>query len=172
VHGATRPEGVVILALAMLTACAGPRFVEGFLIDEARGFKLQVLRDGWTRVEATGAEVAFRAEPGGQIAAFIVSCDGEQQLPLKTLARHLFFGIEAKRIVTQEPILLDGAEAVHTVLEGRVSEDPVMVSSYVAKDARCVYDLLYVASPATFDERLADFEQLAGSLAFTGTRHP
>ena len=167
---AWRPEGVVAFALLMLTACATTKVVDGFLVDEARGFKIPILRDGWRRFEAEGVEAAYRAEPGGQIAALVVSCEDERALPLKTLARRLFFGIGAKRILAQEPVSLDGAEAIHTLLEGRLKDSDVMVSSYVAKDAGCVYDLVYVATPVTFQQRLPEFEQFVKGWAFTRTR--
>lgn len=163
-----RRERVAAFALLLtLMGCATTRVHDGFLIDETRGFKVPVLRDGWSPIEARGVEIAYRAEPGGQIAALFVSCNGEQGLPLRTLARRLFFGIGAKQIVTQEPISLDGAEAIHTVLEGRLSDTDVMVSSYVTKDAACVYDLVYVATPAAFPKRLSEFERFVRGWAFT-----
>ncbi len=151
----------------MLTACATSRVVDGFLVDEARGFKIPMLLDDWRRIEAKGVEVAFRAEPGGQIAALAVSCEGEQTLPLRILARRLFFGIGTKRIVRQEPVSLNGAEAMHTVLEGHLKDTDVMVSSYVAKDAGCVYDLVYVATPSAFQQRIGEFERFVKGWVFT-----
>ncbi len=143
----------------MLTACASSHVVDGFFVDEARGFKIPILRDGWRQFEVKGLDLAFRAEPGGQVAALFVSCEGQQELPLQILARRLFFGIGAKQIMTQEPVSLNGTEAIHTLLEGRLKDDDVMVSSYVAKDRECVYDLVYVAAPTDFQDRLAEFER-------------
>ncbi len=164
-----RREGIAAFALVMtLMGCATTRVYDGFLIDEARGFKIPVLRDGWSRIEANGVEIAYRAEPGGQIAALLVNCNDEQRLPLRTLARRLFFGIGAKQILMQEPVSLDGAEAIHTLLEGRLRDADVMVSSYVTKDAACVYDLVYVATPAGFQQRLPEFERFVRGWAFTG----
>jgi len=164
---AWRSEGAAAFALLVLTACATTRVVDGVLIDEARGFKVPMLLDDWQRFETKGVEVAFRAEPGGQIAALAVSCDGEQTLPLRILAKRLFFGIGTKRVLTQEPVSLNGAEAMHTVLEGYLKDADVMVSSYVAKDAGCVYDLVYVATPSGFQQRLAEFERFVKGWVFT-----
>jgi hypothetical protein len=133
--------------------------VDGFFVDEARGFKVPMLSDGWQRLEAEGVDLAFRAEPGGQVAALFVSCEGEQPLPLRILARRLFFGISAKQVMVQEPVSLNGTEAMHTVMEGRLKDADVMASSYVAKGGECVYDLVYVATPASFQERLPEFER-------------
>jgi UDP-glucose 4-epimerase len=112
--------------------------------------------------------VAFRAEPGGQVAALFVSCEGQQAIPLRILSRRLFFGIGAKRVMAQEQVSLNGTEAIHTLLEGRVKDAEVMVSSYVAKDATCVYDLVYVAAHAAFEERLPEFERFVKGWVLTG----
>lgn len=165
-----RLEGVAAIALLVLSACAATRIVDGYLVDDARGFKIPVLSDGWRQFETEGVEVAFRAEPGGQVAALFVSCEGQQVVPLRILSRRLFFGIDAKRVLAQEPVSLNGTEAIHTLLEGRFKDADVMVSSYVARDATCVYDLVYVAAPGAFEERLADFERFAKGWVLTGKR--
>lgn len=128
-----------------------------------------MLRDGWRQLQVDGTEVTFQAEPGGQIAALFVSCDEEQPITLRTLARRLFFGIRPKRVVAQNAISLHGTEAVHTVLTGRLQEADVMVSSYVAAAGECVYDLVYVASPDTFQDRLPEFERFVQGWVFTET---
>lgn len=128
-----------------------------------------MLRDGWRQLQVDGTELTFQAEQGGQIAALFVSCDEEQPTTLRTLARRLFFGIRAKQVVAQNVISLHGTEAVHTVLTGRLREADVMVSSYVATAGECVYDLVYVASPDTFHDRLPEFERFVQGWVFTDT---
>ena len=117
-------------------------------------------------------DLAFRAEPGGQVAALVVTCEEQQAVPLRILARRLFFGIGARRVMAQEPVSLNGTEAIHTVLEGHLKESDVMVSSYVAQDHGCVYDLIYVASPSVFQDRLPEFERFVRGWAFSGKRGP
>jgi len=162
---AWRLEGIATLVLLMLmlmlTACASNYVVDGFFVDRTRGFKIPILRDGWRQFELEGTDLAFRAEPGGQVAALFVSCEGEQPIPLRILSRRLFFGIGTKRIMAQGPIVLNGTEAIHTMLEGRLNNTEVMISSYVAKDGDCAYDLVYVAPPELFQDRLPEFERFA-----------
>lgn len=154
-------EAIAALSALMLTACASGYVVDGVFVDEARGFTIPLLRDGWQPIEVEGTDLAFRAEPGGQVAALFVSCEGEQPIPLRVLARRLFFGISAKRVLAQEPISLHGVEAIHMLLEGRLKDTKVMVSSYVAKDGNCAYDLVYVAPSEAFQDRLPEFERFA-----------
>lgn len=167
---AWRPEGAAALTLLVLTACASGHVVDGFFVDEARGFKIPMLSDAWRQFEAEGVDLAFRAEPGGQVAALIVSCEAQQAIPLRVLARRLFFGIGAKRVMSQEPVSLNGTEAMHTVMEGHLKDAEVMVSSYVAKGGDCVYDLVYVAAPSSFQERLPEFERFAKGWALSEKR--
>src|SRR5574337_332903 len=68
-------------------------------------------------------------------------------------------GIGAKRVMAQESVSLNGTEAIHILLEGRLKDTEVRVSSYVAKDGDCAYDLVYVASPELFQDRLPEFER-------------
>lgn len=166
---AWRLESALVLILVTLTACASRHVVDGFLVDEARGFRIPLLRDGWRQLQVEGTELAFQAEPGGQIVALFVSCDEEQPPTLRVLARRLFFGIGPKRVVAQNAISLNGTEAVHTVLTGRFQETDVMVSSYVATDGKCAYDLVYIASPETFQDRLPEFDRFVQGWVFTET---
>ena len=164
---AWRVEGVAVLTVLLLTACASSHVVDGIFVDEARGFTIPLLRDGWQQLEVEGTDLAFRAEPGGQVAALFVSCEGVKPIPLRILARRLFFGIGAKRVMAQETISLNGTEAIHTLLEGRLKDTEVMVSSYVAKDSDCAYDLVYVAPPEVFQDRLPEFERFAKGWVLT-----
>ena len=164
---ARRVEGVAVLTVLMLTACASSHVVDSIFVDEARGFTIPLLRDGWQQFEVEGTDLAFRTEPGGQVVALFVSCEGVKPIPLRILARRLFFGIGAKRVMAQETISLNGTEAIHTLLEGRVKDTEVMVSSYVAKDGDCAYDLVYIAPPEVFQDRLPEFERFAKGWALT-----
>lgn len=164
---AWRLKGALVLIVFTLTACASRHVANGFLVDEDRGFRIPLLSDDWRQLQVEGTELAFQADPGGQVAALFVSCGEGQPMTLRMLARRLFFGISAKRIVTQDAILLNDTEAVHTVLTGRLKETDVMVSSYVATDGECVYDLVYVASPEAFQDRLPEFERFVKGWVLT-----
>ena len=167
ISNAWRVKGIAALAVLMLAACASGRVVDGIFVDETRGFKIPLLRDGWRQFEVEGTELAFQSESGGQVIAMFVSCEEQQPIALRILARRLFFGINSKQVVAQNVISLNGTEAVHTVLTGRLKETEVMVSSYVATDGECAYDLVYVASPDTFQDRLPEFERLVQGWVLT-----
>jgi hypothetical protein len=62
---------------------------------------------------------------------------------------------------------LAGRRAAHLLVEGRPrnGEGRMRIESYVLKDARCVYDLLYVAPPDEFDGGRGDFRRFVQSFA-------
>ena len=51
------------------------------------------------------------------------------------------------------------------MVEGRrrQSDERVRVESYVVKDARCVYDLLFVAAPEAFETQRPAFQSFVDS---------
>lgn len=105
--------------------------------------------------------LAFQDEARQGLIALFQSCEGEGRLPLRTLARRLFFGLKEKQVLEQRLVSLDGSEAIHTLLQAEFEGDEVKVSSYVVKKAGCVYDLVYLAPPSAFSTGLPDFERFA-----------
>jgi hypothetical protein len=57
--------------------------------------------------------------------------------------------------------------ASHRLVEGRMrqTDERVRVESYTLKGERCVYDLLFVATPESFAARRADFRRFVESFA-------
>src|SRR5947209_11213965 len=75
------------------------------------------------------------------------------------LERHLLLGLRDRATLEEDETDLGGRRAAHRVVEGRPrdGEERMRIESYVLKDARCVYDLLYVAPPDEFDGGRGDF---------------
>lgn len=141
----------------------------GLYIDEARGFKVPLLQEGWQRIELPEVALAFQDEAGKATIALFLSCD-EDRTPLKVLARRLFFGLKDRRILEQRTLSLNGAEAIQTILQGKLEGGEVKVSSYVVRGSGCLYDLVYFAKPEAFDGRLGDFDRFARGLEFLRRR--
>jgi hypothetical protein len=62
--------------------------------------------------------------------------------------------------------MLDGVAGLETVVRGRVEGAPVQVRSVVIRQKGCLYDLLFVAPPETFEARGADFDVLLAGWQF------
>jgi hypothetical protein len=94
------------------------------------------------------------------MAAFS-SCEGPQRAPLRVLARRLFFGLKEREVVEQEPISLDGAEALRTVVRADQDGTPVIVESVVVRRGACVYNMVLAAPPADYPPLRPDFDRMA-----------
>lgn len=171
----------------LLASCVSGKVVGGLYIDEARGFKVPFLQEGWRRIELDEVELAFRDEAEKATIALFRSCK-DDRAPLKVLARQLLFGFKDRRILEQRALSLNGAEAIQMILQGRLEGEEVKVSSYVVQGPvlsrspapersegkgevegpGCLYDLVYFARPEAFDKGLDDFEGFVKGLELLG----
>lgn len=90
--------------------------------------------------------------------------DGDD-VPLIALTNHLFLMFTDRNIVTQEVIPFDDREAMHTVMNAKLDGVPMTYDVWVLKKDGCVYDLLYLAPEATFDQAHQSFEGLVQGFA-------
>ncbi|MCI0483494.1 MAG: hypothetical protein L0Y78_02805 [candidate division NC10 bacterium] len=163
--GLGAPATQMALVVLLLTGCAAAsgRVVDGLYVDTAKGFRVALPRSGWQVASSPGADLALRNAGADASIAVSASCPEQETGPLPALARHVLFGLRQVEWLRQEPIQLDGVAGLETVVRGRVEGAPVQVRSVVIRRRGCLYDLLFVAPPETFEARGADFEAfLAG----------
>jgi hypothetical protein len=141
-----------------LSSCAGGRILDGLYIDERKGFRVQLLRNGWQVMESSGADLVLRDTRSEARIAVSASCPGEETGPLPALVRHLFFGLRQVKQLRQECIQLDGVAGLETVIAATWEGTPVQVRSIVMRRRGCLYDLLFVAPPESYGDRSMDFE--------------
>ena len=86
---------------------------------------------------------------------------------LADLERQLLLGLRERETLEESETSLAGRRGVHVVVEGRMrdSAERVRIESYAVTDGRCVYDLLYVSPPASFESSRGDFARFVGSFA-------
>jgi hypothetical protein len=158
---------VIVTAVA---GCAGRRLQDGIFRSE-HGYRVTVPGPGWVVVDDSPADLELRRADGqaGMLAAATCHPATTRQHPAN-LSRHLLLGLRERETLEGGDALLAGYRGVHQIVEGRMrdSRERVRIESYTVKDDRCVYDLLYVASPAAFDATRADFERFVAS--FTAER--
>jgi hypothetical protein len=156
-----------ILALA-LGACAGRRIVDG-VYHAPSGYRVAVPGPDWTIEPESRADLELRnrTAPAAMLANAV--CDpAVVRRGWEVLAQHLLLGLRRREVVEVNEAPVNGRVASHRLLEGRMrqSDEPVRIESYTLKGERCVYDLLYVAAPATFEAWRGDFRRFVES--FTG----
>jgi hypothetical protein len=163
-------RAALITTIAIATAlagCAGRRLDNGVYRSE-HGYRVTVPGPGWTVVERSRADLELRRADGraGMLAAATCQRATARQRSAD-LARHLLLGLRDRETLEEQETSLAGWRGVHMVVEGRMrdSAERVRIASYTVKDGRCVYDLLYVAPPASFESSRGDFERFVGSFA-------
>jgi hypothetical protein len=158
-------RAVVLAAALALAACAGKRIHDGIFHGEA-GYRVALPGPDWVVVEGSRADLELRnrAATAGMLVNAL--CDpAVVRRGADVLARQLVFGLRDRVELERGEVPVNGRVAAHRVLEGRMrqSEDRVRVESYTLKGQRCVYDLLFVASPEAFEGRRGDFQRFVES---------
>ena len=151
----------------VVAGCAGRR-IEAGVFHSAKGYRVGVPGGEWTVANESRAdlELRHRTEPAGMLVN--ASCDaGAPRAGPAVLARHLLSGLRDRTVISTEEIVVDGRVTRHSVVEGRLGreDDPVTLEVYVMRDARCVYDFLYAAPPASFPRWEGEFQRFVGTFA-------
>ena len=154
-------------AFAVLAGCEGRRVHDG-VYRSAHGFRVTVPGPMWKVVDGSRAELELRRTDGGAGMLAHATCRPETaRRDFGLLERHLLLGLRDRATLEEGETDVGGRRAVHLVVEGRPrdGEDRMRIESYMLKDGRCVYDLLYVAAPDDFDGGRADFRRFVQSFA-------
>jgi hypothetical protein len=165
---AGRAALLTTVALALVAAgCAGRRLDNGVYRSE-HGYRVVVPGPRWAVVEDSPADLELRREDGRAAMLVAATCRrAATRLHPANLERHLLLGLRERETLSEEETSLASRRGVHTVVEGRMRDHPerVRIESYTVKDARCVYDLLFVAPVAAFDSAREDFARFVASFA-------
>lgn len=157
----------VAAAVLALSGCAtaGPRVENGIFRAPAL-FRVTLPGPDWDVVTASRAELELRhrATRAGMLAN--VECGDEPaRRDVAVLAHRLFLGLRQREVLENGAATVGGMPAVRAVMEAQVAgqDDRMRLEAYVAKDGRCVYDLVYVAPAAAFAARRPEFQRFVDS---------
>jgi hypothetical protein len=152
--------------LALVLACAhGDSLADGVLRKGDLRIHVGPIPSTWRRLPVDGADLAFRDEARDGSALFDVRCNNrDDDAPLAVLTEHLIMGTTGREFESQSVFPFDGREAQRTVLRAKLDGVPMQYDIYVMKKDGCLYDLVYVAPPARFEEGDAEFERFVGGL--------
>jgi hypothetical protein len=152
--------------LCALLACGGAtREFDGAVYrDGPLAFRIGTVPADWHRVEVEKAALAFRDESHEGSVLVNGRCGGkDDDTPLQALTGHLIMGTTERDFVKEDTIPFDGREARHTVMRAKLDGVPMTYDIYVAKKNGCIYDFVYVASPARFEAGAPAFERFVGA---------
>lgn len=158
------------LALALLAAGCGKEAWDGRVYHAGRAsFRTGPIPAQWERVTLEGAMLSFHDKATGGSVNVYGRCgkDGDD-VPLTALTNHLLIGFTERDFKEQKVVPLDGREAMHSVVHGKLDGVPIALAIYVLKKDGCVYDLVWVAPPDRFDGGLNEFDAFVAGFQTTG----
>jgi hypothetical protein len=143
------------LLAATLAACGGRSTSP---TERRARYSLGAPGAGWSKVDAGSADQAWH-HPGISGTIYSDSNCGKRfdDRELPSLADHLTFGIARGEPVRQEDLVLDDRDALVRVSAGTLDGVAVRVGMMVTKQHDCLYDVLYLAPPDTFEQGWPDF---------------
>jgi hypothetical protein len=159
-----RPAIVCLIATSLLCAgCASGRIVDGVYRDAAGRFQVGIPSAPWRPTPLEGATLAFRLSELPVAMALRVDCDAPEPGETLWVARHLFFGLQDKRTLRQEPILVAGSAGLRSRVTARLDGRPVEAEGITVRRGGCLADFMYVAAPERFAAGQPGFETFVHS---------
>lgn len=153
------PVWLRIMAAIGLVSCASSSFDGRVYRNDALAFRIGPQPSAWREIQVEGALLAFRDDVDRATIAVNGRCgvDGDD-VPLPALTHHLFLHFTERRVLHQKTLTLDGREALRTDLSAKLDGVPRHFLVYVLKKDGCVYDFMWIGSPASQASARADFE--------------
>jgi len=123
----------------------------------------------WARVKAGGADKAWFNREMSATIYFDSNCKERfEDGSLSDLLTHLTFGLAQDEPLREESMTLDGRDALLRVYDGLLDGVQVRVGAVVTKKNQCLYDGLYIAPPARFEEGWGSFVQVVSGFRTRG----
>ncbi|MFO0552909.1 MAG: hypothetical protein U0271_31265 [Polyangiaceae bacterium] len=146
------------VAFVSLTGCGTP-FDGRVYHGDDYAFRIAPAPASWKPMAADGAAIVYAdAESNGTILVN-ARCDRDaEDTPLRSLTQHLFLRFTERQIHSEEVRPFDGREALRTDITAKLDGVEQRFLVWVLKKDRCVYDLVFFASPPTFERTAAQFE--------------
>ncbi|MCC6645348.1 MAG: hypothetical protein IT374_07250 [Polyangiaceae bacterium] len=158
-------------ALALSAAsCGGGATYDGvrYRADDL-AFRAGPVPASWRRLETSHGRLAFRDDAAAATVIVNGRCgkDGDDT-PLAALTNHLFLQFTEREVESEQTVPFDGREAQKTVLTAKLDGVQFRFFAVVLKKDGCVYDLVLMAEPSTFDAARGPFERFVSTFSGEG----
>jgi len=155
----------------VLVACSGPTLSGNVFRSREVAFRVGPIPEHWRlverpRVDGDLASFAYRSDPQGTIVSAAGRCgkDGDD-VPLRSLTRHLTIGFTDRSVIEQRELNLAGRAALRTEMTARLDGVEKHLIFVVVKKDYCVYDFWRIGDAAPsetseFDRFVSGFSTL------------
>jgi len=159
---------IVLSGALLVVACASKRDAATHT-PKAPKYTVGKPGSGWSPQSPGSADHAwFHKELSATIYTSSACGARYEDGKLEDLSKHLTFGIATGDPIREEHTRLDNRAALIRVWPGALDGIGVQVGTAVTKKNACLYDILYVAPPATFDRGWPDFVQVVEGFSVDG----
>lgn len=173
--------GLLTLLLMMLNGCGTGVLIgnvkpvdkksESYgVMDLTKGnpdwIKLETPQDA-TMTSTEVSDVAFQSKGTASIVSLNSACRESKEYEnkdLRSLTNVLLLGASDVTLRDEQDLTVSGTPALQTTIKGTINGEKIMLRTVVIKRRSCVYDLVYVARPQTFDAHVEDFSHFVASL--------
>jgi hypothetical protein len=152
----------------VFAACAGAR-IESDVYHSLKGYRVTIPGRDWIVVDDSRADLEMKHSSGEAAMLVNASCEPVAHgRSLDVLGREILAGLRDREVNVLEPASVGGGESAHAIVEARRGgsdrgDDRVRMELYLVKGARCIFDLVYAATPAAFDRWRDDFHRLVAT---------
>jgi len=156
-------RALLVSALAYGCSTTSSQFDGTVYQNESTRFSVGAL-PGWTRVEETDSNLAFRRDGMGVIGVHS-SCEDYEDVTPQVLANHLLFGTTERKYVLDETAPVDGRDARHVLVEASLDGVRLELEIFVLVRDGCVYDLTHARPAGSGEPVRGPFLEFVGAFA-------
>lgn len=133
-------------------------------------FRAGPVSSSWERVQLDGPLLTFHDRASNGSIDVYAKC-GEDRLDtsLVALRTQLLIGFTERTFREEKVVPFDRREALHSIVDAKLDGVPVSLDLYVYKKNGCVYDIVYVARPQSFESGVQSFEAFAAGFSAVGS---
>lgn len=122
-------------------------------------FKVGKLSGQWQRQDFEYRAIYFKHQTYKAAIEVDAFCKGSlDDGPLPILSNQLYYGMTKQQRLFRKNFLLDGREAIRTLVAGKMDGVVLHLDTVVVKKHGCLFDFAYISVPEDYDKGVKDFE--------------
>lgn len=162
---------VTLLFASLLVAACSTSFDGRTYHGQGFSFSVPAPPARWEMLRVKESALTFDDPQTGAMIAVNGRCDRDgEDVPLRSLTKHLFLQFTSVEVNTEEVVPFDGREAMRSDVSAKLDGVGRHLVVWVMKKDKCVYDLWYIARPEAFGQGIVEFD--AWAKGFSARRDP